>query len=249
MKNVIILILLSHSLTIKGQTIEAKYKVSQDILMNFEGVGLKKIVTLESTGYLYRKMNRYIYFEKPDYLDLYPTGNVQTRISPNHIHNLQICMDTIQKLSYKDMDSMIKRHRMDIAGKGGVDFNYVQKFSADYFNWDYSGETKEIQGLVCQKASLKMRGKIEWVVWFCPDIEMQAGIFNIIGLPGLIVEAENLVLNSKYSLESYSYLKDIRDEVFWPSEFLQPFRQMPDMKQGTSGEKSKIQKQAELTTQ
>jgi GLPGLI family protein len=242
----IILFLLNIKLYGQAPTLEATYKVLQHVDININGK-IEKTIILESTGFLYRKQNRYIYFQKPNYLEQYPTGAIVVPISANHTYNYSLCMDTLQNINYTAMDSLILRHRPDLGDTRSGSFNFVQKFEQNVFNWIYLPEIKEIQGLRCQKATLAINGRPEWVVWFCPDIVMQAGIDNILDLPGLVVEGENVATKSKYYLQHYTTGTDINDSIFWPKEFLQRFEKLGDRKRTiTVSPKTKTQKQIEL---
>jgi GLPGLI family protein len=244
----IIFLLLIFPIIGKSQNIQASYKVSQDIFASFQDFDKKKIATLESIGYFYKKENHYLYFEKPSYLSDYPTGHVE--LSEYNLL-VGISMDSIQKLNYVSLDSLVRYYRPHMTGKDRVKFNYSQKFELDYFDWEFLPETKDVNGLKCQKAQLKIRDNLQWIVWFAPEIPTQAGIFNITGLPGLVVSAECVPINTRYELVSYTIGTDISEQLFHPKEFNQPFTRMVDLKKGmkSNGGKSKIQKQAELTNQ
>lgn len=54
-------------------------------------------------------------------------------------------------------------------------------------NWDLNNEKKEIQGLICNKATTTFRGR-KWTAWYCPDIPVVYGPWKFYGLPGLMVE-------------------------------------------------------------
>lgn len=234
----------------RGQNVEATYLVTQNIIVNLPDVGAKKIATLESTGHLYRNSARYIYFERPNYLAAYPEGIVTYELPNGGNYKAGISMDSIQRLSYKNMDSLVRIYRAHSSGKGQTDFSFKQKFEADYFEWKMINETKIIDGLSCQKAELSIKNKLQWVVWFTPDIPMQAGISNIIGIPGLIVNAEHIPINVNYKLVKYKVGQYIAEEIFHPKEFEEPFVMSPDLKKNSSPlPKSKVQKQAELLNQ
>lgn len=235
-----------------SQTFEAQYKVSEDIYANLGNQGLKKALSLDYTGYFYRKGGRYIYFEKPNYLNTYPSGSFKFNTAEHSVTSIALSMDSIQNLSSRDMDSLVFRMRPNMSGKGQVGYNYMQKFDSNFFQWDLFPETKIVNGLKCQKATLTLRGKPQWSVWFTSDIPMQAGIDAIMGLPGLVVEADCIPLNKHYSLVKYSANMPVADKVFWPAEFNQRFEKLSDMKAAVpSGpaKKSKIQRQADLTNQ
>lgn len=234
----------------KAQRIEATYVVSKDININLEKFGNKKIASLESIGHLYRKGGRYMYYETPNYLGSYPDGSIKYKVSADEDHYVGICMDSVQRLSYKDMDSLVRIYRPHIDGKARAKFNYRQRFDADFYEWQMIKETKNINGLRCQKAELRIKDNLQWVVWFTGDVPMQAGIGNIIGIPGLVVEADNIPLSTHYKLNSYVVGNEVAEEIFHPREFKQPFTTLADLKKSSvQSPKSKIQKQADLTNQ
>jgi GLPGLI family protein len=57
----------------------------------------------------------------------------------------------------------------------------------DNFPWQLTEETKQIDSLLCTKATTKFRGR-NYEAWFCPDIAIPNGPFKFGGLPGLIIE-------------------------------------------------------------
>ena len=54
-------------------------------------------------------------------------------------------------------------------------------------NWELSPDKKEIQGLICNKATAMFRGR-KWTAWYCADIPIVYGPWKFYGLPGLMVE-------------------------------------------------------------
>lgn len=54
--------------------------------------------------------------------------------------------------------------------------------------WQISKETKDIQGVVVQKARCEHRGRA-YTAWFAPSIPINNGPWKLGGLPGLILEA------------------------------------------------------------
>lgn len=58
------------------------------------------------------------------------------------------------------------------------------------FKWDISSETKEICGMMCQKATSSFRGRV-WNVWFAPNIKVCDGPWKFSGLPGLVLSASS----------------------------------------------------------
>lgn len=205
-----------------SQTLEAKYKVTRRIPLT-EKSGKVTHYSFDYTGFLYRKGSSYISFVKPLYLDVYPTGVKEVFYAENQKIPLSLLMDTIQTLNYISFDSLVWRYRLDRTGR--VDFNHMRKFEPGIRAWNFLPDTKEVNGLNCQKATLYSSGLLAYEVWFCPDIPMQAGPHHLIDLPGLIVELESYFTKTTWVLESYTADIDIADNIFWPAEFNQPFKE------------------------
>lgn len=64
------------------------------------------------------------------------------------------------------------------------------------FQWEITNEEKEIQNLKVFKAIGKTRNNERIEAWFTPEIPVNAGPENFMGLPGLILELQ--VLYTKY---------------------------------------------------
>ncbi|MEG1026412.1 MAG: GLPGLI family protein [Flavobacterium sp.] len=54
-------------------------------------------------------------------------------------------------------------------------------------DWKLTTDKKEIQGLICSKATTTFRGR-NWTVWYYPGIPVVYGPWKFYGLPGLMVE-------------------------------------------------------------
>lgn len=240
--------------TIQAQTLTATYAVTSSMNITLSS-GQVKQQTINYSGILYRKGNRYIYFEKPDYLSKYPSG--QIKIDYGNYNGAVYDLggtDTIQFISYADYDSLLERWRINSRIPGVIN-NSLQYFDSGFLNgrwknqWQIGTETKEINGLHCRYALLPNR----WEVWYCPDIPIAFGVYFIVGLPGLVVEANKLSMGGRhFVLESYTTNTDIPDSRFWPAEFNEPFKKMPDLKDKSAPNNTrptKQQKQVEILNQ
>lgn len=185
----------------------------------------RNIATLDFDGFLFQSKSRFIYYKKPLYLGTYPDGFIHVSNSNDNEMQIGVVMDTIQGLRYLDFDSLITRSRMDVSGINGGGLNVKRTLKKGIITWKYTGDTKEINGLKCQKAEfINANGERQWVVWFCPDINVLAGPAGIRDLPGLVVEGENIITNERYVLISYKSNVVLPESIFWPNEFNQPFR-------------------------
>lgn len=243
MKKVLFLIFINVLIgQVKGQTLEAKYSVSKEILMDIDNKQTK-IADIKSTGLLYRDKNRYIYYEKPDYLQKYPEG-VVTVPTKSGTASYALSSDTIQRLNFHDLDSLVRIYRPDIKVMGNDPYNVIDKIGRVKFKIEYLDETKEINGLFCQKANLSISGYSQWIVWFAPSIPVDVNVFNIINLPGLVVEAEMVPLKIKYLLQTYEIGKSIDERIFHPKELEDRYQDPFGNK--TNKKADKVNKQLEL---
>ncbi len=84
---------------------------------------------------------------------------------------------------------------------GGDVYYYVEDTTKP--EWEIREDTKEILGYQCQRAECDFRGR-NWVAWFTPEIPVQEGPWKLIGLPGLILAANDS--KNHYSYEATSIL-------------------------------------------
>lgn len=57
-------------------------------------------------------------------------------------------------------------------------------------DWETSVDTATFGGLHCQKATCHFKGR-DYTVWFCPDLPVHTGPWELNGLPGVIVDASD----------------------------------------------------------
>lgn len=79
-------------------------------------------------------------------------------------------------------------YTMQIDGRVFTDrYTFDDKVS---FSWTLEDEVRDICGYSCQKATTSFRGK-KWTVFFTSDIPKANGPWKFMGLPGLILQAED----------------------------------------------------------
>lgn len=66
--------------------------------------------------------------------------------------------------------------------------NFLVTESLPDINWKIKGDTITLGGLHCQKATGHFRGR-DYIAWFCADLPLHIGPWELNGLPGVIVEA------------------------------------------------------------
>jgi GLPGLI family protein len=79
-----------------------------------------------------------------------------------------------------------------------LDKDFIISSSMDDLKWTLTKEKKTIGGYVCYKAMTIIEmdipnGKKEfnYIAWYCPELSFNYGPFNIVGLPGLVLEYSN----------------------------------------------------------
>lgn len=74
--------------------------------------------------------------------------------------------------------------------------------------WKITTESKIISGYKCTKASTYYRGR-EWVAWFAPEIPLSFGPWKLHGLPGLILEANDVSNLFSFKATKISYERSL----------------------------------------
>ncbi|MEO5942533.1 MAG: GLPGLI family protein [Ferruginibacter sp.] len=213
----LIIVMLS-SAQLKSQSLLAVYDVSQNHEVSPSPGTPLKIITLNYKGYLYKKDNKYIYFEKPAYkqTNLLDGALILSGENTDNISLFGLNHDSIQSIIYTNFDSLVQR-------MGNIDAtkrNFYHKIEQGWWLWKFLPDKKIINGLNCQKATYSDgNGIIIWSVWVCPDIPFKVGVSQLYDLPGLVVDAENIPLQKHYLLISQAAVTDIPDTIFWPNEF------------------------------
>lgn len=67
-------------------------------------------------------------------------------------------------------------------------FTYTEKRALE---WTFGDGKKEVCGYMCQEARTSYGGR-DWIVWYAPEIASTAGPWKLCGLPGLILEAQDV---------------------------------------------------------
>jgi len=72
--------------------------------------------------------------------------------------------------------------------------------SLPVINWQISGDTATFGGLHCQKATAHFKGR-DYTAWFCPDLPLHIGPWELNGLPGVIVEAYDATKDVRFTFD------------------------------------------------
>lgn len=94
-------------------------------------------------------------------------------------------------------------------------FDYVSNMSPKLrfeenlgkLNWQLEKDIDTIATYVCQKATLKFRGR-NYTAWFTPDVPLSDGPWKFSGLPGLILKVEDIDQLYSFTLIGMIQAKD-----------------------------------------
>jgi GLPGLI family protein len=67
-------------------------------------------------------------------------------------------------------------------------------------DWQITGDTATYGGLHCQKARGHFSGR-DYTAWFCPDLPLHIGPWELNGLPGVIVEAYDATTDVRFTFD------------------------------------------------
>ncbi len=115
---------------------------------------------------------------------------------------------------YKDMQ---ENKIVQISLAGGKIFAIEE--NAPSIDWSIGEETRLINGLTCQKATGRFKGR-NYEAWFCSQLPYNNGPWKLGGLPGLIIEAYDTKKEVIFSLTSMDNSPNSQTTVDVPSTAL-----------------------------
>src|SRR5690554_1857028 len=86
--------------------------------------------------------------------------------------------------------------------------NYLVEDKLPKIEWKLSSEKREIENLICYKATTTFRGR-NWTAWYSPDIPINYGPWKFYGLPGLIIELKEDT--NRFALILTDYVLNTKD--------------------------------------
>lgn len=88
------------------------------------------------------------------------------------------------------------KNQIDFVDNAMQTYKYTEPLSV--FDWKYTDERKMIGEHECQKATCNFGGR-SYEVWFAPDIPISDGPWKFYGLPGLILEAYDILHHYEFT--------------------------------------------------
>lgn len=110
-------------------------------------------------------------------------------------------MDVTDKISYVLKESSNQFYKKEEI----LDRKFFTKGTENDIVWEITNETKTISGFKCQKALSKNKDFLI-TAWFSKDIPVSSGPANYVGLPGLVLIAEDFF--NTISFQKIEYLAD-----------------------------------------
>ena len=204
---------------IKAQTIEAHYVVKSLRQIPLANDNTKEII-LEWEGLIFQSGVKTICYLVPQYLNQYPTGIINFTSAEGSTVSYMLSTDTIQMPELYNLDSLRLWKCNNLSSDGYKQYS-TRKFEQGKTKWKLLPETKIINGLQCQHASVFNGSTCSIVhdIWFYPDVAMEFGFLGIRDAPGLIVECSSPLANISYTLKYFKKGEEIVDATFLPAIF------------------------------
>lgn len=111
---------------------------------------------------------------------------IKKSANPN---SLDLVLTGSSPVTYSEYFQFLSTRKLFIRYK--LNNNYLTEERLPQLNWKMSNETMNIDGLDCQKASTRFKGR-DYIAWFCPDLPIQTGPWELNGLPGLIIQVSDI---------------------------------------------------------
>ena len=169
----------------------------------------------------------------------YPNGKVRfPGKEPNHAYNTDLCVKPLQFMTAIFFDSMMRKDISDPILTNPMDTcvgsKELWKFSRGFQPWQFLEQTKEINGIPCQRAQLYSRnGNLYWDLWFAPDIVVPGAPYGLETLPGLMIEGYCDGLKLNFSLNDLEMVSPGDPRLQLPSCFSEEFKYRGPMKPWT----------------
>jgi GLPGLI family protein len=100
-------------------------------------------------------------------------------------------------------DSMYSRRRTREMAQAGSKGIFVKECKPD-IHWTITDSTKKIGKYNCTMAMTHFRGR-EYTAWFTPEIPVPYGPWKLIGLPGIILQAQDSLRNIRFRANKISF--------------------------------------------
>ncbi|WP_048512514.1 GLPGLI family protein [Chryseobacterium sp. FH2] len=127
------------------------------------------------------KRNMVLWTEKQNYIFCSEEVLLKDSIKSNNFEDPQYLMDD-------DVEFMKVKKANIISSFSLIDQNlYVINENFDVLNWQLKSQTKNINNIECQLATLQYKGR-DWEAWFSTKYPITFGPYIFNGLPGAIIE-------------------------------------------------------------
>jgi GLPGLI family protein len=125
---------------------------------------------------------------------------VQNALSPSDkMNNLEfnvskVILDVVDDYFYNTQSNEV------VVLKKDLDYEFHVFYSLNRFNWTIESESKEISGINCYRATTvnyyydknNVKEEFKVIAWYAPNVSVPLGPIGYSGLPGLILELEEV---------------------------------------------------------
>jgi GLPGLI family protein len=101
--------------------------------------------------------------------------------------------------------------------------NYLFEEEMEPLKWTISGDTMNLSGYNCQKATTNFRGR-SYIAWFASELPWNVGPYKFRGLPGLILKIEDTKENFIFECIEIQHLRIKQPIVLNSKDFIKTSR-------------------------
>ncbi|WP_417884999.1 GLPGLI family protein [Zunongwangia sp.] len=88
----------------------------------------------------------------------------------------------------------------------------------DQIKWEIQSEVKEVSGYEVQKATTSFGGR-DFIAWFTPEIPLSDGPYKFAGLPGLILELQDIEAEYVFDFGGFEELANPLEYEIFPEKY------------------------------
>lgn len=125
---------------------------------------------------------------------------------------MRMRMERPDEETYVDLETSEITQKKDFFGR-----TFLIVDTVEALDWKVTGESKEINGFLCMKATAMM-DTIPIEAWFCPTIPVSVGPEGMSGLPGAVLEASMRDGQLSMVAEKVEFRKVKKNEMEKPSK-------------------------------
>jgi GLPGLI family protein len=185
MKKVLILIFVFYTSTSYCQSLKSEGFIDYQLTHHYDTIDHSKIRTEPLRLYYNSEMS---FYRNLDRIKWDSSALSKSKIA-RAAGNSNVDWGVYPSGSYEQYFTILKEQQT-LLFKRFLNVNYLIK-ETEKINWSLKNEQQNILGYNCQKAVGQFKGR-EYIVWFTNELPYSFGPWKLNGLPGIILQAEDI---------------------------------------------------------